>query len=181
MMPVVFNDGILIHRIPDRPEYAYVAGGQLPNGGKEMTVGDAEMLKANATRTKLGLEPLGDMPPTRISSWRSCRRCHRRSSFRCSACRTCYCSRSCQAKHWKRHLFVCCVKGRPNDVDFLKIITRRWFISQPDKKSGLLVALFSDDHLCETFGFNNCFDLGDMKNLMCIYGNLVRSIGSVAL
>ena len=181
-MPTVLNDGFLSHRIHERPGYAYVIGGHLPKG-KEMTLREAESLKDNFIRSKLGFQSQGDMPPRRISRVRSCRRCRHPSSLRCSACRTSYCSKSCQAKDWKRHVFVCWVKDRPNDVDRLKIMTSRWILAPQDgnTRSALLVALFSDDDLCKTFGFDNCVDKNEVANLICIYGNLVQSLGPVVL
>ncbi|EXJ69259.1 uncharacterized protein A1O5_07295 [Cladophialophora psammophila CBS 110553] len=62
-------------------------------------------------------------------------------------------------------------------------MTRRWIFASQDKSSRttLLTALFSDDDLCRTFGFNQCVEEFEVANLFCIYGNLVQSFGSVSL
>ena len=181
-MPMIAGDGILITRNFQKPGYAIVAGGGLPRV-KEMTLEDAELLKDNFIRSKLRLEPPSDMPSKHTSGLRVCRYCTRPSRLRCSACRTKYCSKLCQSKHWKRHVFVCCVSGRPNDVDRLRLITT-WAVSslkgdicQPE----LPLALFSEDDLCKTFGFNNCANKYEVGNLICIYHSLMRMFQSVEL
>ena len=148
-----------------------------------MTVGEAELYKDNSIRSKLGLESFGDMLPKRISGLRICKLCNRPSGLRYSACRMSYCSRLCQTRDWKRHVFVCWVKGRPNEVDRLKLVVGRWNLASKDGnyQSKLLLAMFSDDNLCKTFGFNNCVEKHEVVNLICIYRNLVRSLGSVRL
>jgi hypothetical protein len=59
----------------------------------------------------------------------------------------------------------------------------RWNLASQDRnyQSKLLLAMFSDDNLCKTFGFNNCVEKHEVANLICIYRNLVRSLGSVRL
>lgn len=178
-MPMVANDGVLITDIPEKPGLAYVAGGTLGEG-REMSLQEAELYKENHIRSKLGLERQEEMPPRRESALRTCRRCRGASSLRCSACRMSYCSRSCQRKDWKRHVFVCAVRNRPNDFDRLGIIlSQRSCMSRDDAaRSQLLVDLFSDDHLCRTFGFVNCFDYDEVANLLCIYGNFTYTFKS---
>ena len=182
MMPLVFGDGITITRVPNNPTKAYVMGGPLPQSC-EMDFGAAEELKDSFVRSKLGFEPEGDVPPRQNSASRNCRQCHRPSDLRCSACRTSYCSRKCQVNDWKAHVFRCCVKGRPNDVDNLCLVTRRWVLASRDEnfRSEMTLALFSDDNLCKTFGFNNCINDHEVANLVCIYNNLLRSFRPVDL
>jgi hypothetical protein len=90
-----------------------------------------------------------------------------------------YCSKACQAKDWSRHVFVCCVKNRPNDVDNLKTILRRWSCTQAQQdKEGLskfLLHIYADDHLCVTFGFTHCLTQREICNLICICNALGRS------
>jgi hypothetical protein len=36
----------------------------------------------------------------------------------------------------------------------------------------ILLDFYSDDDLCKTFGFNNCFNSGEVANLLCFYGHM---------
>lgn len=77
-------------------------------------------------------------------------------------------------------LFVCCVKGRPHDTDRLWLICTQWRASF-DKEQGqrdFLLALFADDHLCKTFGFNNCSTNAELANLFCLYRKLLLNVTS---
>ncbi|KAI1635874.1 hypothetical protein F4809DRAFT_612245 [Biscogniauxia mediterranea] len=175
MMPMVANDAVLVFNVPEKPGFAYVAGGTLGKG-REMSLQEAELYKENHIRSKMGLERREEMPPKRESTPRTCRRCRRPSSLRCSACRMSYCSKPCQRKDWKRHVFVCVVRNRPDEFDRLGMILSRRLCMLRDKaaRSQLLVDLFSDDDLCRTFGFINCLDSGEVANLLCIYGNMTH-------
>jgi len=169
-----FDDAIFISSIPGKPETVVASG-------KEMTREAAERLKDEQIRSKFGLEPIECMPVTRVDPLRLCRYCRSTSQLRCSACRTCYCSRKCQSRHWKHHLFTCCVDGRPNDVDHLRLATRKWVSGSQRKREEVLRHLFSDSHLCSTFGFNNCPDGHAVGNLICFYHNHVRQRGAAFL
>lgn len=94
-----------------------------------------------------------------------------------------YCSRRCQSKDWFVHVFVCCVKNRPNDVDYLTILTRQWLAVKQEltSRAHFLTALFRDDHLCKSFGFNNCVKEIEVANLFCIYNSLTRGFSSKML
>ena len=181
LMPAVFDDGLLINEIPGKPGYAYVIGGGVLHG-KEMTLGEADSLRDNHIRSSFGFEPRDEMPPKRILVLRHCKSCRHLSGFRCSACRTAYCSKGCQIRDWHQHVFSCCVKGRPSDVDRLKMVLR-WAqgLAYDKLSSEFFLALYSDDDLCKTFGFDNCADKNEVTNLMCIYGNLLRNVGSTQL
>ena len=146
-MPTSFDDAVFV--VPDKLGYAWVVGGDARSSGKTMTLADAEHLKDGQIRSKLGLEPPDSTPPLETTKARLlCSRCRHPSGLRCSACRVRYCSRQCQAKHWKQHVFNCCVKGRPNDIDHLRLVTTRWHASSDSKRLRVLTHLFSDDDLC---------------------------------
>jgi MYND finger len=175
MMPTVMDDGVLVTEMPEKG-VAYVAGGAIGKG-REMSLQEAELYKENHIRSRFGLEQQGEMPLKRQSTVRICRRCRLSSRLRCSACRMTYCSRSCQRKDWKRHVFICAVRNRPNDFDRLGIIlSRRSCMSRGEEaRSKLLLDLFSDDHLCRAFGFVNCFDYQQIGSLLCIYGVIAQT------
>lgn len=44
--------------------------------------------------------------------------------------------------------------------------------------SQLVVDLFSDDHLCRTFGFVHCLSFDDLQNLLCLYSHFLRMFKS---
>ena len=90
-----------------------------------------------------------------------------------------YCSLSCQKKDWRRHICICRIKSRPNDVDFLKIMIRRWFSANDElRQASTLTSLFSDDNLCKTFGFNNCADIKEVGSLLCFYRHMILRLGT---
>lgn len=150
---------------------------------KEMSCEDAEIYKENHIRAKFGLEKTDEMPPKQGELSKTCRRCHRPSSFRCSSCRSNYCSRACQKKHWSRHVFVCRLPNRPNDVDYLRIFIRKWSRATGDesRQAQSLSDLYSDDDLCRTFGFNNCAKRYDVSNLLCFYTHVTTKMGTNGL
>ncbi|KAG0645697.1 NADPH-dependent 1-acyldihydroxyacetone phosphate reductase [Hyphodiscus hymeniophilus] len=37
-------------------------------------------------------------------------------------------------------------------------------------------SLYSDDDLCKNFGFDNCSDIGDVANLLCLYGHMTSKL-----
>lgn len=120
------------------------------------------------------------MPPKQGKFARTCRHCHRPSSLRCSLCRSNYCSRACQKKHWSRHVFVCRLTKRPNDVDYLRIFIRKWSHATGDewRQAQTLSELYSDDDLCKTFGFNNCAERDDVAKLLCFYTHMTSKLGT---
>lgn len=123
------------------------------------------------------------MPPKEEKFAKKCRRCHQPSNLRCFSCRTNYCSRSCQKKHWSRHVFVCKLTNRPNDVDYLKIFIRKWFHATGEewKQAQILSEQYSDDDLCKTFGFNNCAERNDVANLLCFYTHMTSKLSTNGL
>ncbi|KAL8995984.1 MAG: hypothetical protein Q9169_004400 [Polycauliona sp. 2 TL-2023] len=182
MMPSVANDRPLINKITERPGYAMVVGFGFPKGGKEVTLGEAELLEIKYTRSKLGLEPIGEMPPMKLATRHTCKYCRASSGYRCSKCRTAYCSVSCQRKDWRRHVFVCCIPNRPNHVDYLVSVFGH--IPNPqDIQCGteLFRKLFSDDDLCRSFRFDTCVDQSDVVSLFCIYLHIIKTEGSKKL
>ncbi|KAJ5153726.1 uncharacterized protein N7500_009165 [Penicillium coprophilum] len=180
MMPTVFNNGLLITPIYGRPGYATVSGARFNHRAIEMTFTEAERLKDEDIRSMFKLEPPHKMPLRRISRSHKCKACGQPSESRCAACRMNYCSRRCQSKDWFRHVFVCCVKSRPNDADYLKLLTRQWVAVMDDlvPRTRFLATLFEDDHLCKAFGFNICVQEMDIVHLFCIYNNLTSRFPS---
>ncbi|TVY35196.1 hypothetical protein LSUB1_G005388 [Lachnellula subtilissima] len=180
MMPMVAgNDGLLITDLYEKPGFVSVMGGSLSKP-KEMSCEDAEIYKENHIRGKFELEKTDEMPPKQGKFAPTCRRCHRPSSLRCSSCRSDYCSRACQKKHWSRHVFVCKLAKRPNDVDYLRIFIRKWShaIGYEWREAQILSELYSDDDLCKTFGFNNCAERHDVGNLLCFYTHMTSKLST---
>jgi hypothetical protein len=183
MMPTVFNNGLLITPIHDKPGYAWVSGARFDHRPRELTFTEAERLKDQDVRSMFKLESPNEMPLRRVSHSHNCKLCGKTSEFRCSACRMNYCSRRCQSKDWFRHVFICCVKDRPNDVDYLKFLTRQWLAVMNDlvSRAHFLTVLFRDDHLCKTFGFNVCVQEVEVTHLFCIYNSLTCRFSSKKL
>lgn len=178
MGQIVADDGLLVVENYQKPGFVSVLGGSLTKP-KEMTYQGAEIYKENHIRGKFGLEKTDQMPPKQSSVEKNtCRRCSSPSNLHCSVCRTKYCSRSCQKKDWRRHIFTCRINNRPNDVDYLKIIMIRW--SRSTKKeltqAQILLDLYSDNDLCKAFGFNNCLNSGEVANLLCFYGHMTSKL-----
>ena len=182
MMPVVGDDGLLITDLYEKPGFVSVMGGSFTKP-KEMSCEDAEIYKENHIRVKFGLERTDEMPPKQGKFAKTCRRCHRPSSLRCSSCRSNYCSRACQKKHWSRHVFVCRLTKRPNDVDYLRIFIRKWSHATGDewRQAQTLSELYSDDDLCKTFGFNNCAERYDVAKLLCFYTHMMSKLSTNGL
>ncbi len=178
MMPMVGDGGLLISDLYEKPGFVSVMGGSFTKP-KEMSCEDAEIYKENHIRIRFGLEKSDAMPPKQGKFAQRCRRCHRPSSHRCSLCRTHYCSEACQRKHWSRHVFVCRLAKRPNDVDYLKIFIRKWSHAAGDERrqAQTLSELYSDDDLCRTFGFNNCAEGSDVAKLLCFYTHVTSKLG----
>jgi hypothetical protein len=174
MIPTVFDNGLLITPLHNSPGYASVIGARTGHKERVVTLTEVESLKDKDIRSMFELEPWNAMPPIRALHAYKCKFCRQPCDLRCSACRMNYCSRVCQLKDWIEHVFVCCVKNRPNDVDYLKILSRRWTISIRDKSSRteFLTALFRGDHFCKTFGFDQCSQEIEVVYLFCIYANL---------
>lgn len=186
MMPFVSGQGIMAIRSPEQPEYAFILGGG-SHGGEKMLMSDAELLKDNYLRLKLGLEsleqrepdddePQKGMPPKGASGSPICRLCKRPSSLRCSACRTDYCSKPCQKKDWTRHMFTCRVNDRPRSADVLKFLCKQWAVASREdgSRKRLLLHVYSDDDFCWGFGFTGCLDESDVDMLFYLYRRLLR-------
>lgn len=177
MMPMVGDEGLLITDLHDKPGFVSVMGASLAKP-KEITCEKAEIFKENYIRAKFGLEKSDEMPPRQGKFTKRCCHCHQPSSLRCSACRSNYCSKPCQKKNWSRHLFSCSLARRPNDADHLTIFVRRWSHTTGDEstQAQILSDLYSDDDLCQTFGFNNCAARDDVAKLLCFYTHMTSKL-----
>lgn len=177
MMPTVFGNGLLVTPLYNSPGYASVFGARTGHKERVVTLTEVERLKDQDIRSMFELEPWNAMPPTRALHAYKCKRCRQPCHLRCSACRMNYCSRTCQSKDWIEHVFVCCVKDRPNDVDHLKLLSRRWTVSIRGKTSRteFLTAMFRDDYFCKSFCFDQCAQEIEVEYLFCIYANLTRT------
>jgi len=178
------DEGVHIMEIPDEPGFAYAAGGPLGKG-RRMPLTEAELWKDNSIRSQLGLEKLDELPKWNLSVAPECRSCGRPSRLRCSACRTRYCSATCQKRDWPRHVFVCAVPKRPDDADYLLMAIRKeehlevgtdgtW--EEADLES-FLQWLFANDRLCRLYGFTKCWDVSEVINLLCLYTHLIKATG----
>lgn len=125
MMPTASNNALLIVPIHNRLGYALVSGARFDRS-MEMTLTEAERLKEQDIRSMFELESPNGMPLRGVSLSRKCKSCGQSCRFRCSACRMDYCSKKFQSKDWFRHAFVCCVKNRLNDMDYIKVLTKQW-------------------------------------------------------
>lgn len=179
MMPMVGDDGLLITDLYEKPGFVSVMGGSCTKP-KEMSCEEAEIYKGNHNRIKFGLGGTDELPPKQDKFAKMCRHCYRPSSLRCSSCRSNYCSRACQKKHWSLHVFVCRLTKRPNDVDYLRIFIRKWSHAIGDewRQAQTLSELYLDDDLCKTFGFNNCAERSDVAKLLCFYTHTTSKLGT---
>jgi hypothetical protein len=171
MMPMVANGGLLVTDVSGKPGFAFVLGGPLKKG-LEMSLQESEQFKDDYIRSKLGLQN-NELHLTKPEPMpRTCKRCQRPSSLCCKVCRMSYCSKSCQRRDWRWHVFICSIKNRPNDFDHLRVFLLQRFKITRDEvaRSKFLVDLFSDDHICKTFGFVNCLNSEEVLHLLCIYG-----------
>jgi hypothetical protein len=169
VMPIVMDDAIMVMLDPARPGYAFVASGAIPKG-KTMSVGEAEWYKDRHDEKKL----LPNYPPNRR---RQCHKCKNPSKMRCSGCWMSYCSKPCQRRDWRRHLFVCNTKGRPNQADNFIWLMRNYLRAPPGTMvldpTDFLKHLYLDDDLCRMFGFNQCGYVGNFTYLTCLYRHLI--------
>jgi hypothetical protein len=118
MGQVVADDGLLVLENYQKPGFVSVWGESFTKP-KDMTCQEAEIYTKNHICGKFRLEKTDQMPLKQsIVEKNTCRRCSSPLNFHCSACRTKYCSRSCQKKDWRRHIFTCTINNRPNDVDY---------------------------------------------------------------
>ncbi|KAI0513281.1 hypothetical protein F5B22DRAFT_637225 [Xylaria bambusicola] len=162
--------------LPESPGRAQVIGGS--GTAIAMPIEDAELTKINHDRKAFKLEQINEMPhEIKHIGQRSCRRCGKLATYRCSACRTSYCSKDCQKRDWKTHVFVCRVANRPHDVDILSLTirkTKRDMISGSIERTyNAIRYLLADDRLCTTFGFNNCATDLELADLVCLYSNVL--------
>ncbi|KAI0009647.1 hypothetical protein F4779DRAFT_617415 [Xylariaceae sp. FL0662B] len=160
------------------PGYATLMGGPGKQKTESMPIGEAEISKINHERRIYMLEEIHEMPSTRLLDPKLCRRCRSPARYWCSACWTSYCSRTCQKRHWTSHVFTCRVLDRPNDVDFLRFVTRRFTkilnnSGDEERIHNAMLYLLADDHICSTFGFNNCGDRLEVLNLVCLYSTIL--------
>ena len=172
---IVGDRGMKIVRVLGTPESAFIMGGS--QHGKQLSLSEAEMAIADHLRKHLGLEEMGEMPPVLKTSELSCSHCRMKANLRCSVCRTCYCSRCCQKKAWLRHVFVCRIAGRPNDVDRLRYFTKA---TLPKKilEETVLKWLFADADFCRNFGFSLCYTPVEVARLTFIYHLLAFSLSA---
>ena len=179
MWSAVGDDGLVINDLHEKSGFVSVMGSAFTKP-KEMSCEEAEIYRENHIRGKFGFERTDQMPPKQGKFAKTCRRCYRPSGLRCSSCRSNYCSRACQKQHWSRHVFVCRLAKRPNNVDYLKTFIRQWSRATGDewKQAQTLSELYSDDDLCKTFGFNNCGERHDVANLLCFYTHMTSRLST---
>ncbi|KAI0474924.1 hypothetical protein GGR56DRAFT_643744 [Xylariaceae sp. FL0804] len=160
---------------------ALMAPGQ-PEDDKELPIEEAEFYKINHDRGALSLENIAEMPPEQDFRRTICRRCCHPAKFRCSLCWTWYCSKTCQVRNWRQHVFTCRARNRPNQLDFLRLNVReahRKLLSRDDDMTErALRDFFADIDSCRTFGFNSCFDGHEAERLICLYYNVIRGCRS---
>ncbi|KAK5633590.1 hypothetical protein RRF57_009304 [Xylaria bambusicola] len=162
--------------LPHSPGHAQVIGGS--GTATTMSIEDAEITKINHDRKAFMLEQINEMPHgIQHAGRRSCRRCGNSAAYRCSACRTSYCSNICQKRDWKTHVFICRVASRPNDVDFLNLtirnIKQNMISENIERTYAGIHYLLADDHLCTTFGFKNCATDIELADLVCLYSTVL--------
>lgn len=164
----------------ETPGYATVIGGSERREIVSVPIEEAEVLKINQEREIHMLENINEMPPTRCLDWKLCRHCHSIAGYRCSACWSWYCSKTCQRRDWPHHVFVCRVSTRPSDVDFLRLVitrtTREVGSTDEERLNNAMRYVLIDDHICSTFGFNNCRNALEVFNLVCLYGTMLSRI-----
>ena len=182
MWTFVGDEGLTINELYDKPGFVSVMGSAFTKP-KEMSCEEAEIYKENHIRSKFGFERTDEMPPKQHNLAKTCRRCRRSSSLFCSSCRSNYCSKLCQKKDWSRHVFICRLTKRPNNIDYLKIFLRKWSYASGEewRQAQTLSELYSDDDLCKRFGFNNCAERSDVAKLLCFYTHMVAKLGTNAL
>lgn len=167
----------------ESPGYATIMGGSNTGGVARVTIDEAERLKINHERKLSALEIIEEMPPTKYLERKLCRACHYFARHKCSSCWTWYCSKTCQRRDWKSHVFVCRVPGRPNDVDFLRLAisrVKKEVVSDDEERiQNAMLYLFADDHICRSFGFINCTDVPEVLSLICLYSTIFPRIPSV--
>ncbi|KAF2019810.1 hypothetical protein BU24DRAFT_341661 [Aaosphaeria arxii CBS 175.79] len=164
----------------EEPGYAILMGGSQRRGVASVPIEEAETSKTNHERSTFALEKMGEMPPTECLSRKVCRHCRKIATYKCSACWTYYCSKTCQRRHWMHHVFTCRVPSRPNDADFLKwairIATRDMNAQNQEGLNKAMLYLLADDHVCSSFGFNNCETAREVLHLACLYGAMLSKI-----
>jgi hypothetical protein len=172
-----FDGQVQFTPLPQKPGYASFLAPSMPDVGQLLPIENAETYKVNHDRETCLLEKMDQMPPMRDLDRKLCRRCHRAAKCRCSACWTWYCSRICQRRNWSAHVFTCRTLNRPNDVDFLRLIVRRvkkeMVSENMENIHNSLLELFADDHICRTFGFNNCSSWMEAVYLVCLYDTII--------
>lgn len=166
---------------PEAPGYATLLGKAAEEGNALVPINKAELIKINHDRGASGWEALyGEMLPTKYIDRNPCRRCGCVSRFRCPACWTFYCSAYCKRRNWAVHVFRCRTPDRPNDVDFLRLVIRRvgreLKSENEERRHNAIIYLLADDHICKTFGFNNCQSKQEITNLVCIYDTMLSRV-----
>lgn len=166
----------------EEPGYAILMGGPEKRGVASVSsIEEAEEAKINHERSTFALEEMGEWPPTKCLSRKLCRHCRKIATYKCSACWTYYCSKECQRRHWMHHVFTCRVPSRPNDADFLKrtirVATKNMNAQNREGINRAMLYLLADDHICKSFGFNNCKTALEVVDLVCIYGTMFSKIG----
>lgn len=74
-MPTVFNNGLLIAPIHNKPGYVCISGGRFGRRSIEVTLSEAERLKDQDIRSMLKLESPSKMPLRRVSHSHKCKLC----------------------------------------------------------------------------------------------------------
>lgn len=168
--------------LSDAPGYATLMGGPEKQNFASVPIEEAEKSKINHERGTHMLEMIDEMPPTRYVDQKLCRRCRCVATYRCSACWTWYCSEDCQRRNWASHVFTCRVPARPNDVDFLRLVSQRAMreikYEDEERLHNAMLYVLADDHICSTFGFNNCRNIAEVLSLLCLYTTMLSRISS---
>ncbi|OGM49447.1 hypothetical protein ABOM_001703 [Aspergillus bombycis] len=159
--------------VAGKPGYASFLAPSMPHVSSHLPIDQAEIYKINHDRKQCSLELIDQMPPSAILNEKLCRYCRKPAGVRCSACWTRYCSHTCQRRDWGRHVFICRIPKRPNDIDFFRLIVRHVKRAMTgDNQQTLqdsLLDLFADDYICCRFGFNNCSSMYEALYLVCLY------------
>jgi len=184
MFPMGFSaaDGqVRFAPIPGEPGYAHFLAPDMPQLGSRLPIDEAETHRINHDRETCLLEKMGDMPRVRDLGRKQCRRyeCHKTARFRCSACWTWYCSKACQRRNWRSHVFTCTTPSRPNDADYLRLIMARVKVDMVSEDLARIhdafLELFADDHICRTFGFSKTVSRSETALLVCLYDTIITT------
>lgn len=139
----------------------------------DLSIGAAETYYDNHERKKILPKVKGRNFPRR------CRRlgCSTVPALRCKACRTSYCSQTCQDLDWHRHVFVCTLRGRPNLADNFVLLLHALTNGRntKDQIRQLRTNLLADKDVSKAFGFYGCETLEQVLYLIRVYAHIISS------